>query len=243
MLNVKFIEQDLLEVEQVTFSFTQPTEYSYFYFDTKNNLRSLTGKKGENPRHQADERTVSWVHEHYIPLAHAQQAERDHIAAKTKEKAAQDPFSVDPDRFEKSRRYNVLVTASLIADGTYESEMNGTMSRDEVKVVRAIRYEELRKTLRMPTDSEIRQAIEIITNDPDRWHFYAKAIGRNGDRYNVYRKTDDEGCHLFNVAKEGDALSKSAGGYPDLSALLSLKSAKLVSAENCEDHVRPRMNG
>ena len=62
------------------------------------------------------------------------------------------------------------------------------------------------------------------------WTLHAKAKRPDGGIYDVYSRRDDEVASgmIFNVAREGESLSPTAGGYVNLRALLAVKGADLV---------------
>lgn len=62
------------------------------------------------------------------------------------------------------------------------------------------------------------------------WTLHAKAKRPDGVIYDVYSRRDDAVASgkIFNVVREGEPLSPTAGGYVNLQALLDVKGAHLV---------------
>lgn len=62
------------------------------------------------------------------------------------------------------------------------------------------------------------------------WTLHAKAKRPDGGIYDVYSRRDDAVASgkIFNVVREGESLSPTAGGYVNLRALLAVKGADLV---------------
>lgn len=162
MLQAEILENGTLQVIETIHSWCD-TQTKFWYYDLENGLQSTHGKKDEVPSTPMTVTRLEWVKSNYIPLAVKQKEQRDLAAANLAEQAIRDPFSVDPDRFEKARRWSTLITASLIKDGSYDS-----MTREQIVAERVVRYEALKLTLRMPADSEIRAAQMIILDHSDR---------------------------------------------------------------------------
>lgn len=59
---------DILEVHEQSFSALR-TKHTWWYFDVKNNLRSLRGLKDEKPDHAMTQDDIDWVTKHYLPKA------------------------------------------------------------------------------------------------------------------------------------------------------------------------------
>lgn len=45
------------------------TKRSYWYYDLKNKLRSITGRKGEEPKTPMLFAEIEWMQKHYLPKA------------------------------------------------------------------------------------------------------------------------------------------------------------------------------
>lgn len=145
MLEVNFLDNGILRVKETICSCSE-NKVSFWHYDLEKRLRSVLGKDGEIPSMPMTEREYLWAIEIYVPLAEKQKAARD----------AQ--IAMDPDRFEKARRWDVMVTASMISDGSYD-----TLTREEIKVERVVRYEALKATSRKPTDGELALAHRTIS--------------------------------------------------------------------------------
>ncbi len=157
MLEAQFLSNGHLQVIETTHSWTD-TKRSYWYFDLEKGLKSLVGKEGETPTARMTNSQLLEARKLYVPTAERQKDERDSNAASWAAAILLDPLLADPDRFEKARRWATMVTASLVSDGSYD-----TMTREEVRHERAMRYEMLRATLRMPTNGEIAVAKATIS--------------------------------------------------------------------------------
>lgn len=145
MLLAEFLDNGCLQVIEVVHSWTD-TKRSYTYYDLERGLKSYIGREGETPSVAMTADDISWVQKHYVPLAEKQKAVRDAEA------------KLDPDRFEKARRWTTLVTASLVSDGSYD-----TLSREQIRDERRVRYNALEATSRMPSDGEMAVAKQTIS--------------------------------------------------------------------------------
>lgn len=162
MLQADILENGNLRVIETTHSWFE-TKTSFAYYDLDRRLRTTLGKEDEVPSQQMTDGDFQWATSNYLPLAQKQKAQRDERAANLAAQALLDPFSVDPDRFEKARRWSTLVTASLVKDGSYDS-----MTREKIVVERGVRYDALKLTLRMPSNAEMKVAQMVILDHSEQ---------------------------------------------------------------------------
>lgn len=163
MLEAEFLTNGLLRVKETLMSFTQ-TSTSFWYYDLEKNLKSLTGKEGEVPLAPITDAQLSWIQTYYVPLAQKQREAREaQAAARAAAESGDLLAAIEPGILEKARRWSLLVTASLVADGSFDR-----LTKDEVRIERSARYEAMRVTRRMPTDEEVASANLIISDRDER---------------------------------------------------------------------------
>lgn len=61
---------ELLEVVETQYSWTE-TKRTFWYYDTVNNLKSITGKQNEVPSVLMNDSQIEWMRKYYIPKAEA----------------------------------------------------------------------------------------------------------------------------------------------------------------------------
>lgn len=76
MLNFNWKTPTILEVQEVSMSWTSDTK-TYWYYDTANLLQNTRGVKDEVPTHAMREDQIAWMREHHIPNAAKQIAKRE----------------------------------------------------------------------------------------------------------------------------------------------------------------------
>ena len=115
MLEAEFIDGGILRVRETIHSW-EKSQVRVFYYDLDQRLKSMQ-EEGDVPSMAMTGGDVLWVQKYYVPLAEKQKAARDMQTAY----AHSNPRAVDPNRYEMARRWSTLVTASLVADGSYDN--------------------------------------------------------------------------------------------------------------------------